>query len=196
MTRSEPLAALAPVVELLERLGVRYYLGGSFASSIYGVARTTADADLVAEIGNQHVRPFVEALRAEYYVSEPMIQGAIRAESCFNLIHLATSFKVDIFVARTNAFRLSALTRVIRDTLGETDPLTINVASPEDVVLAKLHWYRAGGETSERQWSDILGVLRLQADRLDWEYLHFWAANLRVADLLTKIASEAKAGGM
>jgi len=150
----------------------------------------TADADIVAALQAKHVAPVIDALKTTFYVSEPMILEAIRNESCFNLIHLATMFKVDIFVAKTNPFRLSALSRVRRDVLGDAEPFGINLASPEDVVLAKLNWFREGGAISERQLSDVRGVLRLQAKSLDWNYLRLWAEKLNVADLLDQVKAE------
>jgi hypothetical protein len=62
----------------------------------------------------------------------------------------------------------------------------VPVKSPEDTLLRKLAWYRLGGEVSERQWNDVLGVLRAQGARLDLAHLHAWGETLGVADLLAR----------
>ena len=70
------------------------------------------------------------------------------------------------------------------------EPLELSVASPEDVILSKLLWYRRGGETSENQWNDVLGVIAVNRDSLDMEYLREWARYLKIQDLLERIMAE------
>ena len=188
MSPSPLLLALGPVLDALDALPVRWHVGGSVASSLYGVARTTIEVDDVAELKRPHVAPLLAALGREYYASEPAIVSAIQRESCFNLIHLATSYKVDVFVAKHRAFDQSGLARAHRDTLGER---LVFVASPEDVILNKLEWYRMGNEVSERQWQDVLGVLKVQQDTLDRAYLASWAAELGISELLSRALGEA-----
>ncbi len=194
------LLALGPVVAELERLGVAYFIGGSLASSTYGVARATLDADLVAELGATQVGALVAALQATYYLDEPAIREAVRRRASFNLIHLATMIKVDVFITKGRPFDIEALQRRRQESLDDTveaapgaadAPRRYAIASPEDVILAKLEWYRLGGETSERQWGDILGVLKVQGDALDVAYLRQWADTLTVADLLQRALVEA-----
>ncbi len=120
-----------------------------------------------------------------------MIQDAIARRSCFNLIHLANSFKIDVFAVKNRPYDLVALDRIQKKRVAENPSLELFLASPEDIVLAKLEWYRLGDEVSERQWHDVLGVLRVQADSLDRSYLEKWAAELGVADLLAKARKEA-----
>ena len=192
MTAADALVALRGVVVALERLGVRHYVGGSLASSAFGVARATLDADLVADLRREHVAPLAAALQAEYYVSSPMIAEAIVRKSCFKVIHLATSYKVDVFVVKDRSYDRVAFERMRRDALDPADPSAeFFLASPEDTVLNKLEWFRLGGEVSERQWRDVLGVLRVQGDRLDRGYLVCWAAELGVRHLLEKASQEA-----
>jgi hypothetical protein len=187
MSLPDALIALRPVVAELERLGVVYYLGGSLASSAYGVARATLDADLVAELAPEHVLPLAAALAKEYYVSTNMIFEAIARKSCFNLIHLPTMFKIDIFVPKDRPYDREALRRIHSDSIEqETGALRCNLASAEDVILNKLEWFRLGDEISDRQWNDVLGVLKVQGGKLDWPYLELWAAKLGVADLLQR----------
>jgi hypothetical protein len=186
-----PIVAVLPVIEAFERLGVRHYVGGSLASSTYGVARTTLDADLVADLAPRHVAPFAEALRADYYVSEAMIADAIARRSSFNVIHLGTAFKVDVFVLKDRAYDRAAFERIRQDSLAaEGVAVEVPFASPEDVILNKLEWYRLGDEVSSRQWGDVLGVLKVQKDSLDRAYLAHWARQLGLTDLLDRAGRE------
>jgi hypothetical protein len=190
---ADALIALRGVVAALDRLGVRHYLGGSLASSAFGIARASLDADLVADLRHEHVAPLADALVADYYVSAAMIAEAVARKSCFNVIHLATSFKVDVFVPKDRRYDRVALERSRKDVLDLADPSTeFFLASPEDTVLSKLEWFRLGEGVSERQWHDVIGVLRVQGDLLDRTYLSHWAADLGVADLLEQAWREAR----
>lgn len=191
MSVPELLQAMAPVLAPLEKLGAKHYVGGSVASSIHGVARTTLDAYLVAVLCEVHVPRLVSDLTPDFYVSESMIRPAIRNESSFNVIHLATMFKIDVFVAKGRPFDQSALERIRKDSLGDEEALEVFVATPEDVILNKLEWYRLGEEVSERQWNDALGVLKVQRGRLDRTYLEEWAGDLGISDLLRRAMTEA-----
>ncbi|MEN6493872.1 MAG: hypothetical protein ABFD16_06230 [Thermoguttaceae bacterium] len=193
MPPADALTAVGPVIAALERLQVPYYLGGSIASSAYGVARATLDVDLVASLAQEHVAPLTEMLSPAFYVDSNMISDAVRRHSYFNVIHLATMFKVDVFVVKNRMYDLTALQRIRRDSLDLENPdRQFYLASPEDVVLNKLEWFRLGDEVSERQWRDVIGVLAVQGSSLDREYLHRWAAELGVADLLERACREAE----
>jgi len=185
------LEATLHVLRALEGLGVPCYLGGSFASSLHGVPRLTHDADIVADLRPEHVDPLVAQLQATCYVDEETAADAVRQRASFNVIHWDTVFKVDIFVVEDTPYARSALGRRRAETLSTDPECLVPVATPEDVILAKLTWYRQGGEVSDRQWSDLVGVLKVQGDRLDREYLARWAAQLGVSDLLTRAESEA-----
>jgi hypothetical protein len=132
----------------------------------------------------EHLRPFVTALEDEFYVDAEMIAESIQRHSSFNIIHRETMFKVDIFVPRQSPFLQSQLSRAQKQTFVFEIEINAKFASPEDTILAKLEWYRLGGEVSERQWRDILGVLKTRADTLDLDYLRKWASELNVNDLL------------
>ena len=189
------LTALTPVIAALSDLGVPYFVGGSVASSLYGMPRSTLDVDLVVELSEEHVAGLVERLGTEYYLSEDAIREAVRAHSSFNLIHLATMLKVDVFVKKTRAFDQEVFRHLRDESVDLTDTgVTLLLPTPEDIILAKLEWYRLGNEISERQWSDILGVLKVQATTLDLDYLHHWAAELGVSDLLKRALNEASLG--
>ncbi len=183
---------ITPVMRALEGLGVPYYVGGSIASSTYGIARSTNDADLVADFRLEHVLPFIQQLAADFYVSESAIRSAIERQSCFNVIHLRTAFKVDVFVLKHREFDQIAMSRLQVRPLyfGEVESVG-PIASPEDIVLAKLEWFRKGGEVSERQLLDIKTVLQIQADAIDIDYLWHWSRELQVDDLLLRVLSDA-----
>ncbi len=179
--------ALAPVLDVLRRLGVRHYVGGSIASSAHGVPRSSIDADVVAELGPAHAAFFVAALREGYYVSDERVRDAISRRASFNVIHLETMVKVDVFVSKDRPCDRRALERARPAAAEGTGELPL--ASAEDTVLAKLDWYRRGGETSERQWSDVTGLLRVRD--LEEQYLRQGALELGVADLLDRALEEA-----
>ena len=184
------LVTIMPLVEVLEELGVSYHIGGSVASSIYGLPRLTIDIDIIAKLHQEHVQPLVIRLQTDYYIDADMIRDAIRSCSSFNIIHLDTMLKVDVYIPKSRSFDQEELQRVQQEVLLEgTRP--INVASPEGTILNKLEWYRMGGEVSDRQWNDILGVLKVQGNNLDLAYLQRWAANLKVADLLQRALVDA-----
>jgi hypothetical protein len=183
------LEALAPVLEALRALGVRHYVGGSVASSAHGLPRASVDVDVVAELEPQHVAPLVAALSAAYYVSDARVRDAVARRRSFNAIHLSTMMKVDVFVSRDRPFDRRAFERS-RPAPAE-EAAGIPVSSAEDTVLAKLDWYRRGGEASERQWSDVVGVLRA-GSALDEGYLRQGAAELGVSDLLDRSLEEAR----
>lgn len=192
MTEPDVVAALRPVADALEAAGVRYYLGGSLASSAHGIARASLDADLVAELEPAHVDAFASRLESAYYVPIDRIRAAVAERRSFNLIHLTTMFKIDVFVSKGRPFDRQAADRAGLQTLGEAPQARgFFVASPEDTVLAKLEWFRLGGETSERQWWDIVGVLKVAADA-DGEYLRHWAPALEVSDLLERAFADAR----
>ena len=190
-SETELLAAVARVIVVFDELGVDYLVGGSIASSVFGEPRQTVDADLVARLLARHAEPLVGRLTGEFYVDPPSVMAAIQNQGCFNLIHLETMTKVDVFVRWRSPFGESQLARRQKKSVGQTAPLELFFASPEDTVLAKLEWYRKGGETSDRQWRDLLGVLKVQAGALDRAYLVRWAGELGVPDLLHRAWGEA-----
>jgi len=180
----EPIAVMQKVIEELNALGVPYLVGGSLASSIYGTYRATADVDLVADLRFEHVTTFVQALRGQFYIDEDSVRDAIRLRRSFSAIHLATSFKVDVFIPQRRPYSQAQFERRVHQTIWTDPEYAVYLASAEDNLLAKLEWYRLGNEVSDRQWRDILGVIKTQDERLDLAYLRQWAAALNVADLL------------
>ena len=174
----------------LEKLGATWHLGGSLASSIHGFPRATLDADLVANLQPGQGEAFCRLLGAGFYADKNAIDEAIQARSSFNVIHLKTMFKVDVFVLKDTAFHRESFFRSQAETLGESGS-QVRVATPEDTVLHKLLWYEKGDEVSHRQWTDLMGVLKVQGHKLDLDYLHRWARDLGLVDSLHRALKEA-----
>jgi len=190
-TSDDNLQVLQEVAAIFTDLTIAYALGGSMASSIFGVPRFTNDADLTAEPFPGKEGALADRFGPEYYLSLPAIEEAVRARSSFNIIHAPSGFKVDVFVRKDRAFEQSIMARRQAMPVANRPGETIVVVAPEDIVLLKLEWYRLGQEISDRQWNDILGVLRAQAGRLDEAYLDHWAGVLGVSDLLVKARARA-----
>jgi hypothetical protein len=191
METDDILMISAPIIHAFESLGISYYIGGSVASSAHGIFRATLDVDLVADVKPCHVRLLVKKLEAEYYIDEEMLLEAIQRQASCNLIHLDTMHKVDIFILRRTPYETEAFNRRRKDTLDEEHDVEFFLASPEDTILHKLDWYREGGEVSDRQWADVLGVLKVQKEGIDMEYLRHWAAELDLNGLLEKACQDA-----
>ena len=185
MTETDLVAALRPVAQAFDGLGVQYFVGGSVASSAHGVARASLDADVVADLHPSKVDRLAQQLEGAYYLPIDQMRTAAADRRSFNLIHLATMFKIDVFVSKGRPFDRSAARRARRHAIGDRGDYQFFVASAEDTILAKLEWFRTGGETSERQWWDIVGVLRVGSDT-DRAYLRLWAETLGVSDLLER----------
>lgn len=189
--RSEELTVTVEVASALEALHVPYLVGGSIASSLLGIPRATLDVDLVADLRQEHVSALVMSLEGGFYIEEGSVRDAVRRRACFNVIHLATMFKVDIFVMRHDALSMAEMARRQRFSLPGAPPAELILATAEDIVLQKRIWYRLGQGVSDRQWRDVIGVLEVQGEALDLEYLARWAAGAGVADLLESALDEA-----
>ena len=181
-----PTEVLRRVVQVLDELGIPYVIGGSFASSAYGEARSTRDADLVVELRLDQVEALASRLEGAFYISRDEMREAIREHQSFNAIHLESMFKVDFFILGQSAFDREEFGRRVSRPVEELGGQTWLIKTPEDTVLRKLEWYRSGGDVSDQQWRDVLGVLAVWRGRLDEAYLDRWAAALRVSDLLER----------
>ncbi len=178
--------------QVFEELNIPYLVGGSIASAIHGIPRTTHDVDFVADVKAEHVPALVAALEAECYVDAEMIYEALRERSLFNVLHLSTMHKADVFPLEFTPWALEVWARHKAEPFRSGEEMEmIPIASPEDLVLQKLAWYRLGGGVSDRQWGDVTGILKVQAEALDLAYLRHWAADLGLTDLLLKAYEDA-----
>jgi len=177
--------ALQALAEALARSGIPYLIGGSMASGIHGVYRTSLDVHLVADLHPGQIARLIRELGGEFYADAGMMYDALESGRAFNLIHFASSYKFDVFPLSSDPFQQSQFSRrEMRNIALGGVTLALPVATAEDTLLMKLVWYRSGGEVSERQWNDVRGIAAVQRERLDREYLRQWAEYLKVADLV------------
>jgi hypothetical protein len=184
------LDVLGIVIAALERSGVPYSIGGSLASSFAGEPRASLDADVVVALTQEQVAPFVSALGSDFYADEGALHRAVALGSSTNLIHHATGIKIDLFIASSP---------LDRQQLARRRPVSIQrhnwfIHSPEDILIQKLLWYRKSGESSERQWRDVLGIVLVQGRSLDRGYLTQMAAPLELTGLLERAWREGERG--
>lgn len=184
----DPIGLAWSVARVFDTLGIPHTIGGSLASSFAGEPRSTVDIDFVAALEDAHIPALVSALSADFYVDPEALRRAVRDRGSANLIHQETQLKVDLFVAGGTPLDLQQLRRRQQVIIGPGR--TLHVHPPEDILLQKLRWYRAGGEASDRQWRDVLGIVRVQGARLDRDYLAVNAPILGVADLLARALQE------
>jgi len=189
---SEPILVLARLARIFDALGIRYLVGGSLASSLYGIPRATQDVDLVADLELSHVGDLTAAFSGGFYADAAMILDAVDRHESFNVVDLETMFKADIFVARGDPWSCEEMARARPERLDAPGgAVSINFASPEDTLLHKMVWYKLGNQTSERQWRDIVGVVKVQGASLEVAYLERWAPTLGVSDLLLRALNDA-----
>ena len=171
---------------------ITYEIGGSVASSLHGIPRTTLDVDVIVDMKPEQIDDFAAELAGEFYADAGLIRDAFARGRAANLIHLRTAWKFDLFPLKKDEYSRAEFDRrafrEVRPDGGEA--IECAVASAEDTILRKLEWYRAGGQASERQWNDLCGVCRTVGKSLDVGYLQSWAGTLGVADLLTKLLEE------
>jgi hypothetical protein len=177
------------VAAVLDELGIEYTLGGSLATSLQGEPRATNDVDFAVRLEEHHVAGLVEHLGPDFVIDEEGLRTAVRRQRSHQFYFLPLVLKIDFFMRGATAFDRSEFARRVRVPLREQSSLC--AASPEDNLLRKLVWFRDGGEVSDRQWRDILGVLRVSGARLDRSYLEQWAAELNVSDLLMRAFNQA-----
>lgn len=189
MTPGDAIAVAVRVSEILDRLGVRYTIGGSIAASIAGEPRATIDIDIVVALQRADVEPLLEAIRSEFYVAEAALRRAVDSLGTANLIHHDTNIKVDLFIAGGTPLDDQQLAR--RQRVEVKPGQILYVHPPEDILLQKLRWYLRGGEVSERQWRDIIGIIRTQGDQLDRAYLSANAPVIEVEALLSRALRDA-----
>jgi hypothetical protein len=173
------------VARALTAIGAEYFVGGSLASSLQGEPRATNDIDFVIALPVGKVAALRDALGEDFEVDADMLRDAVLHARSANAFYLPVVTKIDFFGRGYEPFDESEFSRrkavVVRPS-GET----LVVKSAEDTVLRKLLWFRKGGEVSEKQWRDIVSVLRISGDTLDDAYLSAWAGRLKLETLLAR----------
>ena len=188
----DPIWLARKIADILEPLGISYVVGGSVASSLLGENRATQDLDLVINISAQQAPQLISAMSGEFYISESAVFEAIAKaesaprESSFNVIYLPAIEKADIFVMSNDPFSVSTMNRRQLHVASAASDKGIYIYSAEDIILQKLCWYKLTGGVSQTQWRDVLGVLKVQGDRLNFNYLSQWGETLKVADSLAQ----------
>jgi hypothetical protein len=190
MTTQTPFELAFHFARLFDSLDLRYYIGGSVASSYYGVSRATRDIDFCAELSLEHVGRFIAALKDEFYLSEESIKAAIASRRSFNLIHFATAYKIDIFIPGASQLDHQGLLRRKYCCLLPESPIAVALLSAEDSVLQKLRCYLAGGSQSTQQWQDILSIIKVHRLTLDRDYLRKWASVVSLNEVLDRAFSD------
>jgi len=188
------LVTLNSIAEIFEQLKIPYYIGGSIASSTYGMRQAARDIDIVANIHHVHISALIAMLQADYYADEKAIGKAIQEHIFFSIIHLDTLFKLDVFVPELDDFNQQIFKRTKRHLL-EKDKHIFYIESPEDIILMKLKQYKHTEKNTDDQWNDILGVFKVQGPLLDFAYLEKWASLFKVKDLLENASIDAGLDG-
>jgi hypothetical protein len=187
MPISDPIRVVKKVTDVLDELGIRYLIGGSLASSLYGVPRATQDVDIVADFSESQLEKLNGLLSGSFFIDIEMAKDAVKRRSSFNIVDKEYFFKIDVFMQGSDDLSATEMDRRVLYTLAESGDQTIYICSPEDIIAHKLHWYRLGGGVSERQWNDALNVVKVQKGRLDLDYLNNVCRKRRVYDLLEKL---------
>ncbi len=183
--------AAVTLFQTLDQLGIIYAVGGCFASSFHGVARATQGIDVVIDLHAGRIKELFNALAPCFYIDEFAMLEAVERGSSFNVIHLESSLKIDLFVASRHPLGSEQLVhrRLAATELLGGEPVAVSVVSAEDILLAKLLWYHEGGNVSERQWNDLVNLVRVQGDNLNRQYLDVQARRLEVNPLLVRLLS-------
>ena len=175
-----PYELLEKIVAVLVRLRIPYLVTGSVAAMAYGEPRLTNDIDIVAAIAERHIPELVNAFpTAEFYLSDEMVREAILHQSQFNIIHPASGLKVDIIIRRDTPFDASRFRRMRR--IHPADTYEANFAAPEDVIIKKMEYYKAGG--SDKHLRDITGILKISGEDVDQKYISEWARRLNLTEI-------------
>jgi len=178
--------AAVDAAALFERLGVPYVLAGGVATIVYGEPRSTLDVDFAVHLGPEQARRLAAVAGSTFLVQAESPIEAARTLSMFSMVHATSYMKIDVHVVPRTGIHKMEIERGRWQRLGPGHPDEIRIATPEDIVLQKLRWYADADCTSQKQWRDVLGILKSRGHSLDFDYLATWAPELRVTDLLEK----------
>lgn len=186
---ADPGRVAGEAARAFDAAGIPYLVGGSVASTVHGEPRGTLDVDFAVHMEPAQAEGLRAALAERFIVDVLSIREAALAKRMFNAIHSELFVKADVHVRESTGHSKAEMDRAMEVELTGAGGL-VRVASPEDVVLRKLWWFREGGEVSERQWRDVLGVLRVRGDRLELDHMERWAGALGVEELLSRALGE------
>lgn len=191
---TDPITVALDIAAILDYLGIPYLIGGSIASAVWGEARATQDIDVVVELANHQIDALLQAVSPRFYASETAIRDAIQHATSFNLIDQESLVKIDLFILTAAPFSQSEFQRRRAYVVREPNQSLV-LPTPEDIIIQKLLCYqmnhRQSDNQSDKQWRDVLGVVKLQGLGLDFAYLWHWVIELGLADDFQKICTEA-----
>lgn len=187
---NDPISLALAIAEILDSLEIPYLVGGSVASGLYGEPRSTQDIDLVVDLSLAKAAELIQVVQTRFYTSEDAVKDAILRQASFNLIDLESLGKIDIFVLKENPFHRSEFQRRQAKVVRTNPDRYLIIATPEDIILQKLLWFKMTRHESQKQWRDILGVMKLQGENLDFGYLWRWADTIGVTESLQQALTE------
>ncbi|MBW4643995.1 MAG: hypothetical protein KME23_13580 [Goleter apudmare HA4340-LM2] len=185
----DSISLAAELHQIFESTNIPYYVTGGVAASLHGEPRSTRDLDLVIAVQPEQINLLVETLEgAGYYCPAGAVEGLKQgSESILNITHTETIANADLYITDDSAFAVSQMLR--RQLIDLEGIPKFWVASAEDTILQKLRWGK--GSQSEKQWRDVLGILKLQGEGLDYTYLTQWAESLDLVNVLSQAFTEA-----
>ncbi|MDY7003529.1 MAG: hypothetical protein SWX82_06040 [Cyanobacteriota bacterium] len=189
---NDPVDIAIKIGKILDNLNILYFVGGGLASSFWGEPRQTNDADIIVSLTTNDIKKLITAFEREFYISDTAVEDAIQGKAnSFNVIHTASVIKADIHpINFSNLFEKISLSRRQKIYPLDSSEQYFYVASPEDIILHKLIWYRIADNQSAKQWRDILGVLKAQGKKLDFNYLKHWQNELKISSDLQRAFDE------
>ncbi len=178
---------LQRLVKMLDKGNIPYMLSGSICSGFHGQPRATNDADIVIDPSQEQLTSLVRSLGQDYYVSKDAAIQALNDNSTFNIIDIQTGWKADLIIRKKRAYSKQEFSRRTNTTLMG---MSLWILSPEDSILSKLEWSKC--RESQMQFKDALGVIMVQWDSLDFDYMKKWAKELRIEDSLQQLLKQAQ----
>lgn len=187
---SDPVAIALRVATAIESAEGFYFVGGSVASSLQGDPRSTNDIDFVISLSVDRIAAFADALGSDFELDRDMLRDALLRASSANGFYLPVLTKLDFFGLGREPFDEIEFARRRAVAVGPNGEALV-IKSPEDSVLRKVLWFRQGGGVSDKQWRDIVSILRVSREQIDLAYLLHWAQRLGCEDLLSRAQADA-----